>query len=468
MQKSRLLEIFKSLNKVEVKKLRKWVRSPFFNQREDVILLFDYLEKNRPFEKIAKLHREHIFSKIFPNEKYDEKKIGYAQSFLLTEIKKFIAYQEFSKDEMRPQIYLTRSLRKRGLNRLFEGEWKSANVLLEKQPVRNSKYHFYNYQLQNEQYEFTNNLSRKQPKGLQEASNELTNYFIAEKLKQSCDKLSHQKLIGADYQQEFVTMVLHYLENNKIPDSTAVDIYYQSYKTLSETEDISHFENLKRKLKNESDKFPKPELNHLYLVAINYCIKQLNAGKSNFSNEVLDLYKEGLRQKVFMINGYLDRFTYKNTVAAAIHLKEFEWVEKFIYDYKNQLNIKWREDMFNYNLAVLYCNLPDYDKAMTLLQQAEFDDIFLKIAARKMLVKIYFDLEELNALDSLLDSFHRFLTRHFKNLGYHQPVYLNFIKFVKRLLQTPKFDKEARQKLKLEIESTKDLADKKWLIEKIR
>ncbi len=467
MQKSRLLELFKSLNKVEVKKLRKWVRSPFFNQREDVILLFDYLEKARPFEKADRLHREYIFSKIFPKGKYEEKKIGYAQSFLLAEIKKFIAYEEFSENEMRPQIYLTRSLRKRGLNRHFESEWRNANVLLESQPIRNSDYHFFNYQLQNEQYEFTNNLSRKQPKGLQEASNELTNFFIAQKLKQSCDKLSHQKLIGADYQQDFITMVLHFLKNNQTLDSSAVDIYYQSYKTLSETHDISHYDNLKEKLKNEAFKFPKSELYYLYLVAINYCIKQLNAGKSNFSTEVLDLYKEGLKQEVFIINGSLDRFTYKNTVAAAIHLKEFGWVEKFIYEYKNQLDLKWREDMFNYNLAVLYCNLPDYEKAMNLLQQAEFDDIFLKIAARKMLLKIYFDLEEFNALESLLDSFHRFLTRHSKNLGYHQPVYLNFIKYVKRLLQTPKFDKTARKKLKIEIESNKDLADKKWLIEKL-
>jgi len=77
MNKSRLSEIFKSLDKREVKQLRKWVRSPFFNQREDVILLFDYLDKNRPLDKPNKLDRKYIFSKIFPNEKYDEKKIGY-------------------------------------------------------------------------------------------------------------------------------------------------------------------------------------------------------------------------------------------------------------------------------------------------------------------------------------------------------------------------------------------------------
>jgi len=195
MQKSRLIELFKTLDKTEVKKLRKWVRSPFFNQREDVVSLFDYLDKNRPLEKNEHLDRHYIFSKIFPNATYDEKKIGYAQSFLMTEIKEFLAYQEFTENEIRPQINLTRNLRKRGLNRHFESEWKMASELLEKQATRNSDYHFYNFQLQNEQYEFTNQQSRKQPKGLQEASNELTNFFIAQKLKQGCDKLSHQSLI---------------------------------------------------------------------------------------------------------------------------------------------------------------------------------------------------------------------------------------------------------------------------------
>ncbi len=33
MEKSRLVELFKTLNKVEIKKLRKWVRSPFFKSK---------------------------------------------------------------------------------------------------------------------------------------------------------------------------------------------------------------------------------------------------------------------------------------------------------------------------------------------------------------------------------------------------------------------------------------------------
>ena len=463
MNKSRLVELFKTLSKVEVKKLRKWVRSPFFNQRKDVILLFDYLDKNRPLEKRKLLGRQYVFSKIFPNENYNEKKIGYAQTFLMAEIKKFITYQEFTADEIRPQIYLTRNLRKRGLNRHFESEWNTTNETLENQPIRNAEYHFYNFELQNEQYEYTNSLSRKQPKGLQEASNELTNYFIASKLKQGCDKLSHKSLISADYQEGFLKKILEYIEEKKELDSPAIQIYYQSFKTLSKLDTNEDYQVLKTLLKKGHDKFPKSELNYLYLATINYCIKQLNAGKGHFVQEALGLYKDGLKNDIFLTNGILGRFTYKNIVSAAILHKDFDWVEQFIYNYKSKLDSKWREDTFNYCLAIMYYSIPDYSKAMPLLQKVEFKDILHILNARKMLLKMYFELHEYETLESFLDSFERYLHRH-KELGYHKENNLNLIRVVRTMIRLPQYDKTAIGLFTKEVENMDGLVDKKWVL----
>ena len=468
MNKSRLLEIFKSLEKTEVKQLRKWVRSPFFNQREDVILLFDYLDKNRPFAKPERLDRKYIFSKIFPKEKYDEKKIGYAQSFLYTEIKRYLAYREFTKDEVHPQLLTTRSLRKRGLNRHFESEWKTANELLEKQPLRNSQYHFYNYKLQNEQYEYSNSQSRKQPKGLQESSNELTNYFIAEKLEQSCHALSFQMLISADYQQDFLEKVILHVEGNEISKGTpSINIYFQIYKMLMEKDGLQYYRKLRELLNLHFEEFPKEELKALYIFAINYCIKQSNAGISELRKEILELYQEGIEYNIFMNNGIFDRFNFKNIVVVAASLKEFDWAENFIYTYKDSLEASVREGIFIYNLGLLNFLKPDYDKAMTYLQQAEFKDTFLHLNARKMLLKIYFELKEINALESLLDSFSRYLTRR-KDLGYHKDTSLALIKFVRKLLQIKPYDKEAKQILKREVEVAEIGNEKRWLLEQLK
>ena len=80
-----------------------------------------------------------------------------------------------------------------------------------------------------------------------------------------------------------------------------------------------------------------------------------------------------------------------------------------------------------------------------------------------MLLRIYYDLGESDALDSLLDSFSIFLRRR-RDIGYLRQNYLNLIRFTKKLLQIPKEDKVARAKLRVEIEGAKALAEREWLL----
>jgi len=231
-----------------------------------------------------------------------------------------------------------------------------------------------------------------------------------------------------------------------------------------DSNDICHYENFREILKNNYKIFSKSELKYLYLVAINYCIKQHNAGNPKFKKELFELYKEGMELDVFLTNGFLSRFTYKNMVSIGLNLKEFEWIEKFIYEYKEKIEEQWRESAFTFNLASMYYQIPNYDKAMQLLQQAEFKDVLWHLDARKMLLKIYFELKEISALESLLDSFSRYLTRH-KDLGYHKELHLNLIRQVRKLLQIPNYDKAAKHTFREEVEAMEGLIEKKWLLE---
>jgi len=76
MQKSNLIVYFRQLSKRDWREFKKFVRSPYHNQREDVIRLFDYLEPavrnlSRDF-----LDREKVFNAIYPQEVFDEKNFG--------------------------------------------------------------------------------------------------------------------------------------------------------------------------------------------------------------------------------------------------------------------------------------------------------------------------------------------------------------------------------------------------------
>ncbi|MEM6967190.1 MAG: hypothetical protein AAF573_20680, partial [Bacteroidota bacterium] len=103
------------------------------------------------------------------------------------------------------------------------------------------------------------------------------------------------------------------------------------------------------------------------------------------------------------------------------------------------------------------------DQAMKLLQKVEFKDIFHNLNARKMQLRMYYELNELDALESFLDSFERYLKRH-KELGYHKEHHLNLIRVVRKMIRIPKFQKSAIQQLREEVRAEDGLIDKRWIL----
>ncbi|NUO03453.1 MAG: hypothetical protein HUU01_22805, partial [Saprospiraceae bacterium] len=146
---------------------------------------------------------------------------------------------------------------------------------------------------------------------------------------------------------------------------------------------------------------------------------------------------------------------------------EWDWAAGFLETFKLRLPETERENTYRFNLANLYFRKKDYARAMDLLRHVEFRDKLHNLDARRMLLRMYFETGETDALESLLDSFETYIRRQ-KDLGYHGENYLNLIRLTRKLLQTPVGEKLTRKKLTTEIVATKALAEREWLLEKIQ
>ena len=82
-----------------------------------------------------------------------------------------------------------------------------------------------------------------------------------------------------------------------------------------------------------------------------------------------------------------------------------------------------------------------------------------------MLLRSYFELEEWQPLDSLLRSFYSFLRRR-HDIGYQRPMYLNLIKFTRKLMAGPLARRKATQ-LAARIRAEPYVAEREWLLEKV-
>ena len=469
MTNSRLLELLQSLSPTELTAFGKYLRSPFFNQREDVVRLFDYFFQKKDSKKTSVFDKKEVFKNVFPNEKYDEKQLGYTMSFLLKAAESFLVFGEMNNDgEAAYQLRLAKAVKKKGLEKHFSTAINKAEKALGDQPHRNMEYHYLNHLLHLEKYESGATEKRTASRSFQEMSDETTVFFIASKLRQSCTALMHKAVSETDFKMDFLGEILAQVERQQLQQMPAVGMYYYGYKALSDMGNPGWFDQLRQAMQLHFQHFPNDEMRDIYTLAVNYCIRQINTqqgkqGQSFFLQQVFDIYKEGLGNGVFLNNGVLSRFTYNNIANAGLGLKAFDWVEQFLKDYKNHLEPKHQESAYLFNLASLYFRKPDYDQALQLLIQADFDDLLHNLDARRMLLRIYYDLGESDALDSLLDSFSIFLRRR-RDIGYLRQNYLNLIRFTKKLLQIPKEDKVARAKLRVEIEGAKALAEREWLL----
>lgn len=466
MKKSPVVLLLQSLNKKELRDLSKWLQSPFFNQRQDVIQLFEYL-KEHLIEGEQALKKERVFQHLFQKEVYDDAKIRHSMSFLHQQIKKYLAYDHWQNQPFQQDLALISALRQHNQEIAFQKNSQQLSLQFEQTQSFTHLRHFYQYQNHLEQYRASLKQSRTDEMNLQEVSDALTIFYFCETLRIACLMFAHQTVnVKMVYQTQMLTEVLEKSKIRPYKDIPEVAIYVNTYLALTQSEIPQYFQKLKKLITQNWQRFAIDEMRDIYLLAINYCIKKLNNGQTEFIQEALDLYKVGLEKEILFENGELSRFTYNNVLTLGLMSHQFEWSRDFLETYQTYLPTKKRKNIYLYNLTVYHFKKQEYPRVMDLLHQVQFRDVLYNLNARRMLLRSYFEMEEIDALESLLDSFQVFIRRR-KDLGYHKENFKNLIKFVKKLLLIG-HNKKAREELLKKIERTAAVTDKDWLLEKVK
>lgn len=467
MQNSHLTLVLRTLSKKEERELRKWLCSPVHNQREDVVALFEYLMAGDHLREDKFLRKERVFSRIFPQEPYDDAKVRQTMHFLLKAVEEFLIYKEQRGDEVRARMALSSVYRKRKLDRAFRKAVRGVETLQQKAPYRNEQFLRNEYLLQMEKYQFQEGKKRTTEMNLQEVSDALDHTFIADKLRQTCLMLSHQAVYKAEYKIGLLDEVLAYVEQNQLEKLPAIAAYYFVYRSLTGQEDSnSYFERLKQLISDKGRLFPHHELRDIYLMAINYCVSRYNAGDDSMPVELFKLYRNGIENKILLENNALSHFTFRNIVNLGTALKEFDWVNSFINNYQQYLSEKYRETFVQFSKAKLHFTKREFDKAMQLLAQSDFDDILTNLYGKSMLIIMYYEKDELDALESLLGSMRTYIRRR-QVTGVHKLAYTNIIKYSRKLIRINPFDRTQVSKLREEVESAKPLPEKEWFLKQL-
>ena len=259
-------------------------------------------------------------------------------------------------------------------------------------------------------------------------------------------------------------------------DAPTIVAYYTVIKMLDDIENPEHYTKLKNLLSDHEKEYTKANLNELYNFASNYCVSRVNRGDKNFQKELFNIYQRSVKNKTVLSNGRIAGWDYKNIATLGCHLKEFNWTYHFIEDHKDKLIESHKVNAYNYSLAFYYASKRDFDKASDLLLEVQFTELQYHLGGNLLLVRCYYELGNMEALFSLLESLRIYVIRSKKMTTKEKKGYNSMIRFAKKIvhlkaeriaMSKKEFELKA-QKLEQDIATNSNVYAKSWLLEKSR
>ncbi len=469
MFENKLIVQLSHLDAHEMQRFRDFVFSPFHNKNKKLQQLFIFIEKHYPDFKTETFTKKAAYKAMYAGNKYDDSKLRAMTSMLSRLLEDFLTIDRFRNDETQYDLMLLDALQDKGMDKYYGRQLEKMYARQEQSPHRDIAHHFNGHQIEQRSYNFA--VSRKAPhiaQSLYRVIHDLDAYYIASRLKFSCELLNRQNILGEPFDMKSLQIMLDFLKENKALEIPVLTIYFFILQTFLEPENEDHFDKLLNLLESHARTFPPAENKVMFGYAMNYCIKKINSGKNGYLEKVFLLYELLIEHGAIFEGAFLSQWDYKNIVTTALRLNKTEWTENFIHGFKDRLHLAVRNNAFKYNLANLNYFKGDFDKTMLLLREVEFTDISYELSAKSLLLKSYFELNEYEALFNHAETFKLFLRRNKKISAYQKNIYKNLLRYIVKLSELKSMQQRVPDSLINEIENASDIADKTWLLKKTK
>lgn len=464
MYQSKPVTILKTFLPKEFKKLLQVLRSESRDDQPELVLLFEVLKKAHPKYDQPYIEREELFKKVFPGQAYNEKLLRYLLSDFTKILEAYLVASRLEKNTRQKTSLLLQAYRDRDLEKFFVSLLEKENKKLEKERVRDINFYLHRFRMSEilSDFEYAK-WDRSRADLLAQNMDKLDQFYIASKLRSSCLMQNFRDLHISDYQPKFLEGIVELIDQSELKEVLFIRIYRKILLTLLEPDVESHYHELVADLDNCHEEFSPAGLNEIYSFARNYCVKKINSSRPEYLKILFDLYKKMIEREVIFRGGYLPQWDYKNMVTLCCKLGFTDYGEKFLEEYRERIHPDFRKNAFNFNSAGLFFYKKDYDKTLSFLQKVNLSQSSYHIETKTLLMKTYYELQEMIPLFSLFDSFNIYLRRSKEISPERKNKYTYFIKYLKRISRIRLGGSVDPVKVKTQMNAEKGMIDITWL-----
>jgi len=425
------IELLESLTREEIRSLRKFIISPYFNRSVKVVKLFDIIIKFHPNFESPKLSKEEMHKKISPEIPYNEITMRRLLYDLQELISKFVRQQYIERKEAESAIFTIEELAVRGAERMHAITIRDAEKIMSSVKHIDADACLNRFRLETEKFYFgmINDKINKKSFVDTEAGkliNGITyfiSYFMLESIKHNDTLLNYSRSFNIKQNKKFISQFLDlfdfqrleiFMKTHSLAGTEIVQAYINSLKAYLYFENDEYYSLLKSSVLDNLNKFSTTDKHFLFAKLSGYCILKRGTLAPNdlrYESELFDIYRKMLNDKYFQTEAskYMPVDLYRNIIIQSVKMKKLRWLEEFIEEYGSQIHPRRKTDIINYSYAYLRFEQGNFDEALKWLSMIRVEEFSYHLDIRSLYIMTYYELGDLETAYSAAIAFQKYL-----------------------------------------------------------
>lgn len=465
IEKTKIIRLLKTLSPLEWKRFGRFIQSPYHNSNQTIIKFYSLLKKYFPFNSAEGLEREKLFKKIFDKEEFSVSKLQNLCSDLYGLAEDFLIDVYLQKEHRKRKKVLIDALAERNYE-LFKGENKKLIQEIECQKFfLDSDDYLLLYQLNDQ---FHHHLETDKFT-IHQIELEKTWIYLEEFFREAVVEIDAENATAQNFLNR--KKQLDRLNNNKLKK------LFLEIIDLHKSKDTGVYFRLKEKIFENWDFLKVNHKTNLLVHLLNFVITNGLIQKNFASEEALDLYKVGIKDRLFIVNNKMRDIEFINICMAGFKLESQEWTINFIETHQQYLKKEFQHFLIPLSYAYNALFKKDYEEVIHLLSNLNpINNLNYLRKIKKLLLRAYVEGiiagEEhyINPLYYEMNAFKKMMTRNEKLSDIKIMSTINFINLTKKLLDLilkKPYSIQQIQNFETLILNTKPLILEHWLHEKL-
>lgn len=465
-------EILTALSTKDLKKLELFLRSPYHNRNNDIIAFYNYYKK-KDFVIPEQSLTEDLLKSIFRKPNMNKYRFNRLVSEFTELLNSFVLNEYFNSNKAERSFELMNLFKESKSLNNAQTAYEELLKELKNNTIIDNKFYYKNLKKEKflNQLKFTEKVYSSK-KEFQEINENIDLYFIFEKLQSFIMMIYHNKETSykLDYDYTFREGIFDHIEKNESiikKKHILIYMYYLVIKMLEETGSDHYFNIFRNYLFSNKDNISIGYFRELLMDYKNNCDNRVFTDQKKYGNEIYAVYKVMDEKGIFDIDKKISSNDFLNAIITALAIKKYSWAKYFYEKYKKYLDEN-SGDVIHLANANLNFHDNDHTGALLHLNNIRSKHFYYYLRVRLIRIKIYYELNENESVNYILDSVNHYIKRNKALIGINYMIVENFLKTVRKLLRLRnKYNSKEHNILKKYIYDEEGIYSKEWLLQKV-